>query len=49
MNQIILGVAFITEQIFALTAIVRALDDFKRFVAVVKVGRNIYLADDDGL
>ena len=32
----ILEVAFITEQIFALTAIVRALDDFERFVVMVK-------------
>ena len=38
-NPIILGVAFITEQNFASTTIVRALDDFKRFVAVVKLGK----------
>ena len=47
LNLNILEVAFITEQIFASTAIVRALDDFKRFVVVVKGDKNIHLADED--
>ena len=38
-SDLILEVAFITEQIFASTAIVRALDDFERFVVVVKGGK----------
>ena len=36
LDQNVLEVAFITEQIFASTAIVRALDDFKKIVIAVK-------------
>ena len=38
-SDLILEVAFIKEQIFASTAIVRALDGFERFVVVVKGGK----------